>query len=194
MKLFCWSTAHASSSVTRFMRSKMSSGTLGRPSAKRSPCQSGVYLMTSSRVKNPCCALALCADTATRDRNKIANGIRLSFLVIVLISLQFTSGFVRFKPGCSRNLCFSGDFFIHLNADAGLITHSDITLLDDFTFLHPVLPKIGEVDPVPFANQEVGNRGTNMSCGHDTDRRHNTMGRDRHVICLRQIGYLAAFR
>ena len=46
-------TAQASSSVTFFMRSRMASGTFGRPSAKRSPFQSGVYLIRSSLVKIP---------------------------------------------------------------------------------------------------------------------------------------------
>src|SRR5215469_6609912 len=169
MKLFCWSTAHASSSVTRFMRSKISSGTLGRPSGKRSPCQSGVYLTTSSRVKNPCCACAFCAVAAIRPRHKIAHGIWLSFFFMVWFCSPFTSSLVWFKPGGSRDWCFSRHFFIHLNADARLITHSDVAPLDDFAFLHPVPPKIGEVDPVPFANQEVRNRGTNMGCGHHTD-------------------------
>src|SRR5215469_12209900 len=109
VKLFCWSTAHASSSVTRFMRSKISSGTLGRPSGKRSPCQSGVYLTTSSRVKNPCCACVFCAVAAIRPRHKIAHGIWSNFFFIVwfcspfhiksgLVQTRLFPGFVLFAP------------------------------------------------------------------------------------------------
>src|SRR2546430_17684989 len=170
MKLFCWSTAHASSSVTRFMRSKISSGTLGRPSGKRTPCHSGVYLITSSRVENPCCAGAHGAVAAMRPRHRIARGIQFRLFFIVWFASLFSSGLAWFKPGCSRNLCFSGDFFVHLNPNTWLVGHGDVALLDDFAFLDPVFPKIWEVDPMPFAYEEVGNRGTNMSCRHHTDR------------------------
>src|SRR5215467_3879246 len=160
MKPFCWSTAHASSSVTRFMRSRMSSGTLGRPSEKRSPCHSGVYLITSAEVKKPCCAPALGAADAIRARHKIAKGIRLDFVFILASAPIFSSGFVGFKPGRSRDLGFSRHLFVHVDTKARLIGQGDVTLLDDFTFLHPVFPEIGEIDPVPLANEEGGNRGT----------------------------------
>src|SRR5690242_15517011 len=140
MKLFCWSTAQASSSVTRFMRSKMSSETLGRPSGKRSPCHSGVYLMTSSRVKNPCCANALGAVTAMRLKNRIAREKQFRLFFIVSFAPIF-SGLARFKPGCSRDLSFSGDFFVHFKPNAWLVRHCDVALLDDFAFLDPVFPK-----------------------------------------------------
>src|SRR6185295_4232785 len=169
MKPFCWSTAHASSSVTRVMRSRMSSGTLGRPSAKRSPCQSGVYLITSSEVKKPCCALAPGTTTATRTNDKIAPEIRLSFLFITAFAPKFSSGFVGFKPGRSRDLCFSSHLFVHLDPKAWFVSYRDITLLDDLSFLHPVLPKIEKVDPVPFAHQEIRNRSADMRRGHHAD-------------------------
>src|SRR5437868_5628280 len=177
MKPFCWSTAHASSSVTRFMRSRISSGTLGRPSAKRSPCQSGVYLITSSEVKNPCCALALGTIAATSTRDEITQEIRLSFRVMIAVAPIFSSRFVGFKPSRSRDLCFSSHLFIHLHPKAWLVRYADVSLLNDFTFLHPVLPKIGKVDPVPFANQEIRNRSAKVRRGHHAHRRYHTMRR-----------------
>src|SRR5919197_4636519 len=128
MKPFCWSTAHASSSVTRFIRSKISSGTLGRPSGKRSPCQSGVYLITSSEVKNPCCARAVGTTAAISPRHKITHGIRLSFLFIVPFAPIFLLGFVRFKPSCSRDLCLSSHLLVHLNPETWLVGHGYVTL------------------------------------------------------------------
>src|ERR1041385_8329868 len=75
--------AHASSSVTRFIRSKMSSGTLGRPSGKRSPCQSGVYLITSSAVKNPCWASNVGTIAAINSRHKMAQKNRIVPLLFI---------------------------------------------------------------------------------------------------------------
>src|SRR5205085_7590446 len=58
-------------------------GTLGRPSGNRSPCQSGVYLITSSEVKKPCCGCAVATVTAIRARHRIPQGIRLRPLFIL---------------------------------------------------------------------------------------------------------------
>src|SRR5689334_9057519 len=53
------------------MRSRMASGTLGRPSAKRSPFQSGVYLIRSSLVKMPGWPNASPAAHRANNRNFI---------------------------------------------------------------------------------------------------------------------------
>ena len=47
---------------------------------------------------------------------------------------------------------------------------------------------------MPFADQEIGNRGTGMGRGHGADRRHDAVRGNRDVICLRQVGDLLSFR
>src|SRR6478735_331476 len=48
--------AHASSTLTDFMRRIISSGTFGRPSAKRSPLHKGVKAINCSLLICTCCA------------------------------------------------------------------------------------------------------------------------------------------
>src|SRR6266498_3454994 len=149
MKPFCCSTAQASSRVTVFMRSRMSSGTFGRPSGKRSPCHSGVYLITSSGVKNPCCAAALgpIAAKKTADRAKIHASL---VLFIVLDSNGVGLCSIRLKPACFRNLGLLRGFLVHFKPQARFVGRRDVTLLNDLAFLNPVLPEVGMIDPVPF--------------------------------------------
>src|SRR3954469_7383455 len=72
-------TAHASSSVTVFMRSRIASGTFGRPSGKRSPFQSGVYSTSCCLVSTPGCAHASGAMVSRKAMAK--NDLRMLFLV-----------------------------------------------------------------------------------------------------------------
>src|SRR5512140_1227198 len=137
MNPFCCSTAHASSIVTVFMRSRMSSGTLGRPSGNRSPCQSGVYLITSSAVKKPCWAPALATLTAARTMHRPATH---ACLVLIMLTPNYWLCCGRLKPGCPRDLGLLRGFLIHLNSQARFLAGRNVTLLDDLAFLDPVLP------------------------------------------------------
>src|SRR5512146_297526 len=180
------------------MRSRMESGTLGRPSGTRSPFQSGVYLMTSSRVKNPCCATAAGATEAATATNTTAlsnvlpkpfpKRLPKQFIICFLCSL---TSCVRFKPGCTGNLRPSCDFFVHFHTDARSIGHRDVALFDDLAFLHPSLPIGLAADPVPLACQEVWNTRADVCRRHGADRRHNTMRRERNIVGLRQVRNLA---
>src|SRR5262245_57614860 len=127
MKPFCCRTAHASSIVTVFMRSRMSSGTFGLPSAKRSPCHSGVYLITSSAVKNPCCAFALEMITVQITRQRTPTRTTLPF---ILLRSPFVLCRVWLKPACSRHLRLTRDLFLHLHSKPRLVTRCDVALLD----------------------------------------------------------------
>src|SRR5688572_12470790 len=70
-------TAHASSRVTSFIRSRIASDTLGRPSAKRSPFQSGVYSISCSRVRTPGWAAA---HEAVSTKTTASRAVRISHL------------------------------------------------------------------------------------------------------------------
>src|SRR4051794_25394343 len=111
----------------------MSSGTLGRPSANRSPCQSGVYLITSSLVKNPSCAVrqGVNASKAAAPRTP-AIILCMLFPLIDDVAEQL---FFRFEPRCTGNLRLFCHFLVHLHTQAGPIRRSHVTIHDDFAFL-----------------------------------------------------------
>src|SRR6267154_2605969 len=140
-------TAHASSSVTDFIRSRIESGTLGRPSGNRSPCQSGVYLITSSGVKNPCCAPAPGIAPNIIEEQTTAIPMRRITVFIGCILL-----FARLKPGCSWNLHRLSHLFVHLHPQPRLVRRSYITLLDNLTLFDKGLPYLEVIDPMPLAH------------------------------------------
>src|ERR1700733_9708669 len=141
-------TAHASSRVTDFIRSRMESGTLGRPSGNRSPCQSGVYLITSSGVKNPCCARApgIAPNIIEEQTTAIPTWRIHVFIGYILL-------FARLKPRCSWNLHCLGHLFVHLHAEPGLVRRGYIALLDNLTLFDKGLPYLEVIDPMPLTNQ-----------------------------------------
>src|SRR5215469_8214077 len=125
------------------MRSRISSGTLGRPSGNLSPCQSGVYVITSSGVKNPSCPMRGGVNASNRAPTAIPARI-----LCILFSLShsyelmksFTYLFLSFEPRRSRDLCLFGHFFVHLHAKARFVGWSDVPVHNDFAFLYPCLP------------------------------------------------------
>src|ERR1700748_1835041 len=145
-------TAQASSRVTDFIRSRIESGTLGRPSGKRSPCQSGVYLITSSGVKNPCCAEA--PGNAPHIIEAQTTAIPMRRIIVFIGCFLLLA---RLKPRGSWDLHGLGDLFVHLHAEARLIRRSDIAFYDDLAFLDEGLPDFQVVDPMPLAHQVIGN-------------------------------------
>src|ERR1700691_3179926 len=136
----------------------MESGTLGRPSGNLSPVQSGVYLITSSRVKNPCCARA--AREVNRhapkiiDEHIVPTAARLNCRANASNwSFNWSTGpyplFIRLEPSCSWNLNGLGHLFVHLHAQARLIERGDVTFLNNLALFDKCLPDLQMVDPVP---------------------------------------------
>src|ERR1700677_97570 len=189
-------TAHASSSVTDFMRSRIASGTFGRPSGNLSPVQSGVYLITSSRVKNPCCARALRdtpriievqttpTDARLSCRTKKSNCSTAPILCLC----------IRLEPGCSWNFYCLGHLFVHLYAQARLIQGSHISFLNNLALLNKCLPNLQMIDPVPLADQVVGNSRAHMGRGHGADGRDDAVWCKGNVVGLGHVGDLACLR
>src|ERR1700733_7590678 len=189
-------TAHASSSVTDFMRSRIASGTLGRPSGNLSPVQSGVYLITSSRVKNPCCARALRDTPNIIDEQTTPTAARLSCRTNTCncSTVPILSLFIRLEPGCSWNLYCLGHLFVHLHAQARLIQRSNLSLLNNLALLNKCLPYLQMIDPVPFADQVVGDGRAYMGGGHGADGRNDAVWCKGNVVGLGHIGDLACLR
>src|SRR4029453_11381095 len=79
-------TAHASSSVTLFIRSRMASGTLGRPSGNRSPFQSGVYSISCCFVSTPGCAWT--TGVAVSRKTVASRVLRMAFLVVTQVFVE----------------------------------------------------------------------------------------------------------
>src|ERR1700744_5495801 len=104
----------------------MESGTLGRPSGNLSPCQSGVYLITSSRVKNACCARALRDAPNIIDEQTTPTAARLSCRTNASICPCPFYLFIRLEPRCSWNLHGLGYLFVHLHAQTRFIQRSDV--------------------------------------------------------------------
>src|SRR5580704_43714 len=187
-------TAQASSSVTDFIRSRIASGTFGRPSGNRSPCQSAVYLITSSGVKNPCCARAPRNAPKTIEEQTIPTAACLNNRTYVSICATVSSFITRLEPRCSWNLYCLCYLFIHLHAEPGLIRRGHITLLNNLAFFDEGLPHLKMVDPMPFADQVIGNRNAHVGRSHGANRRNHTVRRKRNVVSLSHVGYLARLR
>src|SRR5579883_3591012 len=109
------------------MRSRSASETLGRPSAKRSPFHSGVYLITSSFVKKPCCGYA--AGESTMAAAIAKNTVR-----------SMGSTLRGLEPAGTGHLRPARGLLIHLHADTGTVRDRDIALLDNFSFFHEAPP------------------------------------------------------
>src|SRR4051794_11210921 len=121
------------------MRSRMSSGTLGRPSGNLSPCQSGVYLMTSSDVKNP----SWPERRGASARSAAPTRIPATNLCILDSPMDVAEEVLLFglEPWCSGDLSFLCDFVVHLHTEAWPIGRSDITVDDDLAFFYKSFPK-----------------------------------------------------
>src|SRR5690606_24907740 len=89
-------TAHASSRVTSLSRLSKLSGTLGRPSGKRSPFHSGVRKMSSSF--DICCAVAAIPESIIKVENSRVLFIRdgLCFSQLFKSRLLFSENVIRF--------------------------------------------------------------------------------------------------
>src|SRR5215469_15760063 len=146
------------------MRSRIPSGTLGRPSGNLSPFQSGVYLITYSLVKNPCCAHSWLL-VAIRTIAPIVINVRFSLPLLINRPILLCSG-IRLKPRCSFNLHLFRSFLVHLDAKARLVCYRNVSLLNDLAFLHKILPGIQVVDPMPLADEEVRDGCTDMRGSH----------------------------
>src|SRR5580658_2003434 len=186
------SVAQASSRVTFFMRSRMSSGTLGRPSGNLSPCQSGVYLITSSGVKNPCCAVRRGASATMIAPAKTHETNFRIFLPLRLVQFLNTS-LLGFEPRRPWNLGLLCNVFVHFHAQPRLVRWSDVTVHDDLALLHPIRPKIHVINPMPFLAQEIRIGRAGMRRGHLSDWRNHAVRRNRNVVGLRHVGNLLGF-
>src|SRR5450759_2339753 len=180
----CLITAQASSRVTVRMRFRTASGTLGRPSAKRSPCHSGVYLMSSSRVRIPGWENAGTASSTA----PMMVGRYVWFMAITLSQSRFL------EPGRAGHLRLTRGVLVHFHTEARAFRKSDVPLLDDLALFDPVAPQVRRIDPVPLLHQEIGNRGAYLGGRHHADRRCNGMRGHGHVVGVRHVGDLARFQ
>src|ERR1035437_2013050 len=180
----CLITAQASSRVTVLMRFRTASGTLGRPSAKRSPWNSGVYLMSRSRGRIPGWENAgTASSTAT-----MMVGRYVWFMAITLSRSRFL------EPGRARHLRFARGVIVHFHTQAGAFGKSDVPLLDDFALFDEVAPQVRRIDPVPLLHQEIGNRGAYVGGRHHADGRCDGMRGHGDVVGVRHVGDLARFQ
>src|SRR5688572_16638079 len=96
--------AHASSTLTDFIRRRISSGTLGRPSGKRSPFHAGVKKINSSLEICWPCVLRLMVSTMANTKNSLTGFIYTCGLLFDGIRLDVHS-LERLPRSGTRTTC-----------------------------------------------------------------------------------------
>src|SRR5579885_318242 len=198
------STAQTSSEDISRARSRMESGTFGRPSGKRSKGFWEVYSINSSRlmVNNWACPSGA-SSAARQPPASVSPNLRI--MVICLSSKKYSTpqpvvGAVLvplrggLEPARLRQVLLHG-FLVQGHTQARLVGHGDEAVVDD-GLLHPfhqVVPE-GHIHGVIFQHQEIFGRGGAVHVGERADGGAGVMHGHGYAELLRGVTDLLGFQ